>query len=116
MSNTYTWDFPAFDCYPTEASLTDVVFNIHWRCTADDGNGHIASIYNTQAVTQGPSDPFTPYNEITPEQAQSWVQAAMGIDQVTALQQSLDQMIENQINPKQVTLPAPWATPAATAA
>ena len=109
MSNTYIWDFPAFDCYPTEASLTDVVFNIHWRGTAEDGEGHTASIYSTQSVIQGPDDPFTPYSEITFDQAKSWVQSTMGIDQVTALQQSLDQMIEDQINPKVETLPAPWA-------
>ena len=111
MPNTYTWEFPAFDCYPSEQSLTDVVFSIHWRCTAEDGEGHTASIYSTQAVIQGPDDPFTPYNEITFDQAKSWVQSAMGIDQVTALQQSLDQMIEDQINPKVETLPAPWVNP-----
>jgi len=111
MSNTYTWEFPAFDCYPEYESHADVVFTIHWRCTADDGNGHMATIYSTQAVIQGPNDPFTPYNEITPEQAKAWVQAAMGIDQVTALQESLDQQIEDLINPKAVTLPAPWANP-----
>lgn len=111
MSNTYTWEFPAFDCYPSEASLTDVVFNIHWRCTADDGKGHVASIYNTQAVTQGPSDPFTPYDQITFEQAKTWVQMAMGIDAVVALQETLDQMIQDQISPKTVTLPAPFTNP-----
>lgn len=109
MSITYTWEFPAFDCYPTEASLTDVVFNIHWRCTADDGNGHKASIYNTQSVTQGPSDPFTPFEQITPEQAQAWVEAGMGSDAVVALKTTLDQMIADQISPKTITKPAPWA-------
>lgn len=109
MAITYTWEFPAFDCYPTEASLVDVVFNIHWRCMADDGEGHTATIYNTQAVTHSPEDPFTPFDEITPEQAQAWVQGAMGIDQVTALQEALDQMIANQINPPVVTKPAPWS-------
>lgn len=108
MSNTYFWEFPAFDCYPEEATYKDVVFNIHWRCTADDGEGHVASIYNTQAVAQGPSDPFTPFAEITPEQALMWVQSAMGFDQVMAIKDALDQMIQDQIQPKTVTLPAPW--------
>lgn len=113
MSNTYTWDFPAFDCYPSEASLIDVVFNIHWRCTADDGNGHVACIYSTQAVTYEAGAPFTPFDQITFDQAQEWVQAAMGFEAVEALQQALDQQIQDQISPKTVTLPAPWATPSA---
>ncbi len=109
MNNNYTWEFPAFDCYPTEAGLSDVVFNIHWRCTADDGAGHTATIDSTQAVTFTAGSPFTPFNEITFDQAQHWVQAALGMAPVTALQQSMDQMIEDQIHPKVETLPAPWA-------
>ena len=109
MTTTYTWDFPAFECYPTYESQTDVVFTIHWRCTADDGLGHIAEVYSTQSVEYKAGTPFTPYADITPEQTQGWVQSAMGIDAVTALQQNLDSQIENLINPKSVTLPAPWA-------
>jgi hypothetical protein len=33
----------------------------------------------------------------------------MGIDAVTALQENLDNQIENQINPPIVTPPLPWA-------
>ena len=68
MSNVYTWEFPAFDCYPEYESHADVVFTIHWRVTADDGNGHTASCYGTQAVIQGPNDPFTPFDQITFDQ------------------------------------------------
>ena len=109
MATTYTWGFPAFECYPTYESQTDVVFIIHWRVTADDGQGHSASVYGTQGVVYEAGTPFTPYADITPEQAEVWVQSAMGIDAVTALQQSLNSKIEALINPKSVTLPAPWA-------
>jgi len=111
MSNVYTWEFPAFDCYPEYQSHADVIFTIHWRVTADDGNGHMASCYGTQAVTFTAGSPFTPFNEITFDQAQHWVQAAMGFEQLDAMRESLDQQIEDQIHPKAVTLPAPWANP-----
>ena len=31
--NTYTWDCKTVDVYPTHESLTDVVYNVHWRLT-----------------------------------------------------------------------------------
>ena len=108
--NTYTWNFPAFDCYPQYESQTDVVFTIHWSLSADDGNGHVASVYNTQAVTYTAGSPFTPYSQLQPAQVQAWVEEAMGPELVAATKLNLDNQIEQQINPSQVTLPAPWAT------
>lgn len=109
MSNTYKWDFSAFDCYPSEASQTDVVFNIHWRLTADDGAGHQADCYSTQAVKYEAGSPFTPFNALTPEQVQVWVETAMGEEQVAAHKAGLDAQIQQLVNPIQITLPAPWS-------
>jgi len=109
MAITYTWGFPAFEAYPTEEGHTDVVFTIHWRVTADDGQGHVADVYSTQSVVYESGTPFTPYADIQPEQVQAWVETAMGPEQVAAMKSNLDSQIANMINPKSVTLPAPWA-------
>lgn len=113
MAISYSWDFPAFECYPTYESQTDVVFTIHWRLIGDDGQGHVASVYSTQSVEYKAGFPFTAYADITPEQAQTWVTNAMGAEAVSAAESNIATQIEQQINPSSVTLPAPWAQQAA---
>ena len=93
MANNYNWVISALECYPEHESNVDVVYNIHWRRTADDGNGHTADVYSTQAVTYEAGSPFTPYANLTQEIVEGWLEAAMA----------------NQINPPYVTLAPPWA-------
>lgn len=107
--NTYEWDFPALEAYPEFESQTDVVFLVHWRVTGTDGT-YSASVYSTQSLTVEAGQPFTPYADLTKEQIQSWVQEAMGIDAVTAIQENIDTQIANLINPPVVVLPPPWAS------
>lgn len=112
MALTYSWDFPAFDCYPTQDGYTDVVFTVHWRYNAADEDGHTAVVYSMQAVSYKEGDPFVPFADLTPEIVTGWVEAAMGPEQVAALQANLAEQIEQQIHPSQVTLSPPWQTPA----
>lgn len=107
--NTYTWIISAFDCYPESESQSDVVFNIHWRMRGEDDAGHSAEVYSTQSVTYEAGSPFTPFDEITFEQAVQWLETSMGEELVLSTKRSIDQQIEQQINPPIVTKPAPWA-------
>ena len=107
--NTYTWQFPALDVYPLHEGLADAVFNMHWRLTADDGSGHTAEAYGTQAA--GPIDPndFIPYADLTLVEVTGWVEAAMGEVDLGTLKASLDQRIANQVSPPTATLAVPWS-------
>ena len=108
MANTKTWIINALDSYPQADGHTDVVFNIHWTKAATDGT-HNASVYSTQSVTLDPSAPFTPYDQLTEAQVVGWLEAALGAEQIAAIDANLDQQIENQINPPVVVLPLPWS-------
>ena len=108
MAITYTWSFPTLEAYPTSGEHTNVVFTIHWRLNADDGLGHIAEVYGTQSVQYEEGQPFTAYAELTAEIVQSWVEGAMGEEQVQSYKDNLATQIELQINPTSVSLPAPW--------
>ena len=51
MAIGYTWDVSTVDTYPTLESNADVVYNVHWRLTAEDdanqdadGNNWTASV------------------------------------------------------------------------
>ena len=108
MTTTYQWTIQAMDCVPQEDGYTDVVVVAHWNVSATDGI-YTSSVYGTQSFTYNPETSFTPYEDLTQEQVVGWVQEGMGIDAVMNLQLSLDQQIENQINPPIVTPPLPWA-------
>ena len=105
---TTTWIVEQMSCYPTYESETDVVFNVAWRANATDGT-YSATAYGTQGVTYTAGSPFTPYDQLTQDQVIGWVQAAMGQEQVDAIDASLATNIANQVNPPVVTPPLPWS-------
>lgn len=109
MANTYSWAFSAFDCYPEHAGQTDVVFTVHWTRYASDGDGHTASIYGSLAVRYEEGQPFVPFEQITPEIVTGWVEATFGEERLADQVSTLDQMIQQQVTPQQVTRHAPWA-------
>ena len=103
----YQWNIQALDCVPQEDGKTDVVVTAHWTVSATDGT-YTSSAYGTQSFTYDDSKAFIPYADLTLSEVVGWVQAAMGVDAVTDLQENLDKQIQNQINPPIVTSPLPW--------
>lgn len=107
MAATITWTVTAMDCYPQVDNKTDVVFNVHWICSGTQDT-YTSSIYSTQSVTLDSSATYTPYDQLTEAQILSWIWAS-GVDK-TATETSVQQQIDNQINPPVVTPPLPWAS------
>jgi len=112
MSITYNWIVEQMNSYPEKDGYTDVVFTVHWRVNANEGN-YNATNYGTVGVTLDPGEPFTPYSELTQDQVVGWVQSAIGPEQVTLIETGLAGQIANLINPPVVTLPNPWDAPSA---
>ena len=63
ITTSITWDVEQMDCYPTYESQTDVVFTVHWRCTAVKDQ-YTATNYGTVSCTYTAGEPFTPYAQI----------------------------------------------------
>ena len=110
MAISYTWDVSTVDTYPTLDSNADVVYNVHWRLTAEDdanqdaeGNNWTATVYGSQAVDTSDLSSFTAFADLTASDVQGWVEAAMGADAVTALKAGLDAQIAESITPTSVT-------------
>ena len=110
MAIGYTWDVSTVDTYPTLESNADVVYNVHWRLTAEDdanqdanGNNWTASVYGTQSVDTSDLSSFTAFADLTSSDVQGWVEAAMGEEAVQSLKDGLDAQIEAKINPTSVT-------------
>ena len=102
------WSIEQLSCYPQEFDQTDVVFSAAWRVNGTDGT-YNATVYGSQSVapyTEGA--PFIPYADLTQAEVIGWVQNAMGESQVAAINASIEQQIESQVNPTVVTTPLPW--------
>ena len=107
---TFNWDCKTVDVYPTAGDNTNVVYNVHWRLTGTsdqtdaDGNAYVASVIGTQVLDTENITDFVAFEDLTNEQVATWVQDAMGAEQVTTLQENVDNQINTLITPTSVTL------------
>jgi hypothetical protein len=113
MAVSYFWTINPLEAYPTASGESDVVFTAHWQLHATETVGETtynAQSIGTQGLTYTSGSAFTPFEELTLEQVQGWVEGAMGEEQVNNMKASLATNIANQINPPVVTLTSPWLT------
>ena len=110
MAISYAWDVSTVDTYPTKDSKSNVVYNVHWRLTAtdgtnkdSDGNNWTASSFGSQSLDTSDLSSFTNWSSLDAAKVQSWVEAALTSDTVTAMKSSLDAQIAEKITPTSVT-------------
>jgi len=112
MATTYKWVVSSLDSYPKDAEgLTDVICVIHWRYQAEqvqDDKTYFAEVYGTLSVPSPDPAIFVPYEEVTYEMVCSWLENGLDTE---SLNENLDSQIEDQINPKVISLPLPFQNP-----
>lgn len=101
---TYQWTISALDCAVSKDGLTNVVETIHWRYRGTNENDTTAEIYGAQSVGDPNPESFTPFDELTKEIVEQWLEEIMDMEEIQAI-------IDNQINelehPTHVTLQLP---------
>jgi len=100
---TYTWNNTTVDTYPSLEGETDVIFNVHWRLTGEDTDGNVGSTYGTIALDTSDLSDFTAFADITEADINSWVEAAMGEEEVQAKKDAIDAQIAEKVTPTVVT-------------
>ncbi len=113
MSLSYEWQFQALDIElgPDAHDHTDVVYTIHWRYVATDGEDppHTAGTVGSSSVTWEENDPWIPYADLEESDVQGWTEEALGEEAIEALEASLAANIAEQINPTHTTeRTMPW--------
>lgn len=110
----YTWDIAQLEVYPEHEELEDVVFTVHWRLSASDGQ-YTSSGYGSVGVAVDDEVPFTPYEDLTKEQVVGWVVDALNASAsedapapVTQLEAALAADIARQKAPVVITPALPW--------
>jgi hypothetical protein len=107
MSITYTWTFLQFNVHTSAHGHNNVVYNVHYVVTADDGDGHTAQAYGSCGIPYN-EDSFVPYLSLTPSIVQNWVTTNLGTEHVGKIEDHLSTQIADQINPPTATVPPPW--------
>ena len=101
---TISWIIERLLVKPTQGSLTNVVVTADWRCNGTDGT-YSGTCYGSASFA-APSNPFTPYDDLTEQQVLGWCYAN-GVNK-TAIEANVTQQIADQINPPVITPPLPW--------
>lgn len=109
MAATYDWIVEWMKNYPVHEGQENVVFQVGWRCVAtqiENDTEYSATNYGSVGVKYEPSETFTPYADLTKEKVLNWV-FENGVNK-TELETSLQNQINNKINPTEVQSPLPW--------
>ena len=109
-----TWDVVGLDATKTVGSLSDVVTTVHWTASDSEtvGSGdsavvHSGSAYGSVGLAEADSGSFTAYADITKDNAVAWAKAAIGSDEVTALETGIAAQITKSKTPT-TTFGVPW--------
>lgn len=112
MLNIYSWIINALDTYPTQDSLVDVVYNIHWEIKAtsnqkdSDDNPYTAICIGTQVIAAPNANDFTAFDSLKQDIIEAWLEASeLDIDNIKV---KLDAEIAEKITPTSVTKKIPW--------
>jgi hypothetical protein len=107
---TYNWNCKTVDTYPTHAGESDVVYNVHWRVTGlseeldSQGNPYQATNIGTQTLNTEDITDFIPVDELTNKQVAEWVKSIMGEEEVSRIEESIKNQINEIKNPSSITM------------
>ena len=101
-----TWDIAALDATKTVGSLSDVITTVHWTASDTDGD-HTGSAYGSVGLAAADASSFTAYASVTKDNAIAWAKAAIGTDEVTAIETGIAAQITESKTPTK-TSGVPW--------
>jgi len=106
-----TWKVASLDATKTVGSLSDVVTTVHWTASDSETVGedtHTGSSYGAIKLAAADSSSFTAYADIKESDAVAWAKAALGSDEVTAIETSIAAQITKSKTPT-TTSGVPWS-------
>ena len=103
----FTWVISQLDSIPSVDGMDKVISTIHYRAQKQE-EGFIASTYGAISLEAPHESSFTPYDEVTKEMVEGWIESSVDIE---AIEANLDAQIENFLNPPIVAYALPWQDP-----
>lgn len=107
MAVALTWSIDKVLTSPSHNNLTNVVREVHWRCTGVDGEAtHFSYGRVDYDIVDG--DNFTPYEELTEEQVIDWVKASLGTEYVQFTEDLVTRLVSEIVTPLKKETDLPW--------
>lgn len=107
MAIQFNWVISQMEC-KNEENLSDVVVTIHWRRNASEKieeKDYFAESYGSISLKAPEKDQFTPYNQLTKEQVENWLNESLNVE---AIDNGLISQIEAEKHPVIIVKPLPW--------
>lgn len=98
----------AMVCHAEMGGKTDVVFNVAWERQGVDDNGQTASIAGETPIHLDADAQFVPYADLTKTQVAGWVEAALGAEQLSTIDDQVKAMVLQKSQVQSVTSELPW--------
>lgn len=103
----FNWVISQLDSIPSLDGMDKVISVIHYRAQKQHED-FTADTYGALSVDAPHEASFTPYDEVTKEMVEGWLEAGLDTE---AIEANLDAQIENFLNPPLVAFPLPWSDP-----
>ena len=100
----FTWVISQLDSIPTINGMEKVISTIHYRAQKQDAD-FTADTYGAISLKAPHEASFTPYDEVTKEMVEGWLESSLDSE---AIEANLDSQIENFVAPKIVAYNLPW--------
>jgi len=101
---TYKWIIYSLSVIPNFEGYGNFVTTVNWRYNATSDSGFYANIEG-QSNFNKLSGQYVDYNSLNENDVISWIEAS---EDINGLNEKLDIMINEKIEPKIVNLPLPW--------
>ena len=105
-----TWSVTTLDSTKKVGSLSDVVTSVHWTASDSETVGsdtYTGSAYGSVGLAEADSSSFTAYADIKESDAIAWAKAAIGSDEVTAIETGIAAQITEAKTPT-TSSGVPW--------
>lgn len=104
----YKWQIGHLDCAVEENGLKNVVKNVHWAFTGDDGLHTVSlyGVYNLEPVVDKKF--YVDFDDLKEETLLGWIMASNAYD-VEGMKAQIAKDLELMSNPPIVTKNVPWA-------
>lgn len=96
--NTYEWNCRTVDVKVEVEDKKDVIFNVHWRLTGDDGTSQ-TTVIGTCLLDTSNLENFVDFDNVKHSEVVSWVEEKLGEEQVSQLKSNLDKQLDSLTNP-----------------
>ena len=105
-----TWNIGNLDTTVTVGSLSNVVKTVHWNATDQelvDSIQHSGYVYGCIHLAAPESSSFIAYDSLTQDTVIWWVNASLGTDKVTEIENKISAQITESKTPTEIS-GVPW--------